>query len=186
MKKKIIGMFVCMLLIAVVLPVSGKVMLEKVSNPVSVGDTLYVGGSGPNNYTTIQSAIDDAVDGDTVFVFSGTYNEHLIVDVSINLIGENKETTVIDGNEDYGNVVHIRSEYVTLTGFTIRNSGSDAAGVWIRGEYNSIIGNIITRNRYGIFLFGVGWNVNSDYNEIIDNIISNNNGGGIRLENKIR
>ena len=33
------------------------------------GDTLYVGGDGPNNYTTIQSAIDDAVDGNTVFVY---------------------------------------------------------------------------------------------------------------------
>jgi len=38
---------------------------------------LYVGGNGPNNYTKIQDAIDDARDGDTVFVFNGTYFETL-------------------------------------------------------------------------------------------------------------
>jgi len=35
------------------------------------GNTLYVGGSGPNNYTKIQDAIDNASNGDTVFVYSG-------------------------------------------------------------------------------------------------------------------
>jgi len=51
---------------------------------------LYVGGSVPNNYTTIQSAIDDAVDGDTVFVYddSSPYREHLLIETSINLLGE--------------------------------------------------------------------------------------------------
>ena len=32
------------------------------------GITLYVGGSGSGNYTSIQVAIDNASDGDTVFV----------------------------------------------------------------------------------------------------------------------
>ena len=52
--KKIIGIFVCMLLIATVLPVSGIVMLEKTFNPTSYENTLYVGGSDPGNYSTIQ------------------------------------------------------------------------------------------------------------------------------------
>ena len=40
------------------------------SSPASFdGNTLYVGGLGPGNYTTIQAAIDDASDGDTVFVY---------------------------------------------------------------------------------------------------------------------
>ena len=55
------------------------------------GNTLYVGGSGPGNYSRIQYAINNASDGDTVFVFddSSPYFENLIIDVSINLIGEN-------------------------------------------------------------------------------------------------
>ncbi|MEE9340745.1 MAG: hypothetical protein V3V21_03685, partial [Thermoplasmata archaeon] len=39
--------------------------------------TLYVGGAGPGNYTTIQGAIDNATPGDSVYVYGGTYYEHL-------------------------------------------------------------------------------------------------------------
>jgi len=183
MKKKLIGIFVCMLLIATVLPASGTVMVERTPMSTSLGDTLYVGGSGPGNYSTIQKAVNAASDGDTVFVCddSSPYYENVIIDNSINLIGEDSERTIIDGREISDHVVQFISDYVTLTGFTIRNSES-GAGVGIRGENNSIIGNIITRNRYGIILFGVGPHVNSDCNEIIDNIISNNEAGGIRLD----
>jgi len=50
------------------------------------GNTLYVGGSGPNNYTRIQDAIDDANDGDTIFVYNGTYYEHHIIIDKKNLL----------------------------------------------------------------------------------------------------
>ena len=33
-----------------------------------------------------------AYDGDTIFVFNGTYNEHITIDKQINLIGEDRET----------------------------------------------------------------------------------------------
>ena len=43
------------------------------------GNVLYVGGSGPGNYTKIQDAVDDASDGDTVFVYSGIYYETIFL-----------------------------------------------------------------------------------------------------------
>jgi len=70
----------------------------------SRGNWLYVGGSGPGNYTRIQDAIDNASDwGDTVFVYddSSPYYEFLIINKSISLIGENKDTTIIKG---YNNI----------------------------------------------------------------------------------
>jgi len=44
--------------------------IEKSSTLSFDGNTLYVGGSGPNNYTRIQDAIDYASDWDTVFVYT--------------------------------------------------------------------------------------------------------------------
>ena len=53
------------------------------------GRTLYVGGSGPNNYTKIQDAIDNASNGDTIFVYddSSPYYENIVIDKSVTLIG---------------------------------------------------------------------------------------------------
>jgi hypothetical protein len=51
--------------------------IEKSSQPTSRGNWLYVGGSGPGNYTHIQDAINDSSDGDTVFVHSGIYYENI-------------------------------------------------------------------------------------------------------------
>jgi pectin methylesterase-like acyl-CoA thioesterase len=65
----------------------------------SNGATLYVGGRGLENYTLIQSAINAASNGDTVFVYKGIYHENLIINKSIYLIGENKSITIIDGNK---------------------------------------------------------------------------------------
>ena len=84
------------------------------------GITLYVGGSGPDNYTKIQDAIDNASDGDTIFVYSGTYFEHVVVDKQLYLIGEDKNSTIIDG-EGSEDVVVIYADGVTIQQFTIRS-----------------------------------------------------------------
>jgi len=72
--------------------------------PGNHGNTLYVGGAGPGNYSKIQDAINNASDGDTVFVCddSSPYQENLLVNTSVYLLGENRDTTVIDGGEVMG------------------------------------------------------------------------------------
>ena len=56
------------------------------------GNILYVGGNGSGNYSNIQDAINDANNGYTIFVFNGTYNENIVVNKSISLIGEDVDT----------------------------------------------------------------------------------------------
>ncbi|MCD6141258.1 hypothetical protein J7J55_00835, partial [Candidatus Bipolaricaulota bacterium] len=51
------------------------------------GNILYVGGSGENNYTTIQNAINYAEDGFTIYVYPRNYNESIVINRSISLIG---------------------------------------------------------------------------------------------------
>ena len=52
-----------------VIPSTVSVTVEQSSISTLYGNVLYVGGTGPKNYTKIQNAIDNASNGDTVFVF---------------------------------------------------------------------------------------------------------------------
>ena len=138
----------------------------------SNGAILYVGGSGPGNYTSIQSAIDDANDGDTVFVYNGTYYENVIINKTINLLGDDRNTTIIDGMETE-DVVYLSADMINISGFTIQNCGRYFYhnGIRILSNYNNISGNTITNNSDGIYLS------ESNGNTITGNTITKNNQG---------
>ncbi len=132
--------------------------VQKFSSVSFDGNTLYVGGSGPGNYTKIQDAIDNASDGDTVFVYSGVYYEHEIIVVkSINLIGENKQSTIIDGQDGDDDVVIVLSNGVVVNGFTVRDSGHywGNAGIQVESINNIIEDIIVIETESGIFIKGV-------------------------------
>ena len=111
-----------MLLISIVFTASGTLTDEKTYREISIGSILYVGGGGPGNYTTIQEAIDDSTNSDTVFVYddSSPYFENIVIDKSIELIGENKETTIIDGYNT-GPVIWVLNNNVSISRFIIQN-----------------------------------------------------------------
>ncbi len=145
------------------------------------GDVIYVNWDGSEDYTKIQDAIDNASNDDTVFVFPGIYYENIIIDKSLNLTGDNLETTIIDGNNN-GDVVTIFANGVKISGFTIQNAGTEGlplvnAGIRIVSGYNIISGNIIRNNsQCGIALFGPDASI---HNSITGNIIIDCNLFGI-------
>jgi nitrous oxidase accessory protein NosD len=149
--------------------------------PILNRNTLYVGGSGPNNYTSIQSAINNASNYYTIFVYNGTYYEHLVVNKRLVINGEDRNSTIIDGNGT-GDVILITSMYVNITRFTIRNSGditlsgNPDAGIFVNSYYINILENIIINNRYGIYIQG-----GMSHMLISNNRITNNRGDGINL-----
>jgi len=123
----------------------------------------------PDNYTTIQGAINNASSGATIFVRKGTYYEHVVINKTITLVGEDRNSTIIDGYET-GNVIHIRADNVTIKGFTLRNSGMYLySGVFVDHSTGSVItNNIVIYNYEGISLLYSSGNV------VCDNTISSN------------
>ncbi|HVQ00655.1 MAG TPA: NosD domain-containing protein [Candidatus Thermoplasmatota archaeon] len=154
-----------------IIPSNGQ-QIEKISLPTSTGNTLYVGGSGPGNYTRIIDAISNSSDGDTIFVYHGTYQEKVTIDKAINLVGENRFNTTITGYSTYvGKCINIVSAYVNVSGFTLKNS---AEGLRISSGINHrIFNNIIENNgNFGILIMEP-----SQHNQICNNSIYNNGDG---------
>jgi parallel beta-helix repeat protein len=138
--------------------------------PTSRGNWLYVGGSGPGNYSKIQDAIDNASDSDTVFVFDGTYFENIVIDKAIKLLGDNKNNTIIDGSSSNESIIIIKANDISIRGFTIRNSSPFHRGIFFQSHYKgvSIIDNII-KNTRGAIVLQSSQNINISRNVLIDN-----------------
>ncbi|KAA0009320.1 MAG: PKD domain-containing protein, partial [Thermoplasmata archaeon] len=126
-------------------------------------------------HITIQEAIDNATNGDTIEVGNGTYFENVVIDKTVTLIGEDKETTKIDGR-GAGDAIYVLANSVNISGFTIRNGGQE--GVYVDGADNFSISNSIICNNGDV---GILLN-NSLNSSIINNIIFNNTYDGILLE----
>ncbi len=182
MKKELFYVLVCMLILfTTVVPLSATISWKKTSHPSNMENILYVGGSGPNNYTKIQEAIDAAMAGDSIFVYddSSPYKENITVSKPLIIQGENKYTTIIDGSHGTDNSIQINADNVTITNFTIENTGT---GVYIGGvggtaSHNIVTDTIILNSGAGIVMY-YGNPSESDflpygYNTISDNYIKN-------------
>jgi hypothetical protein len=131
--------------------------------PSPRGNWWYVGGNGPGNYTRIQDAIDNASDGDTVFVYddSSPYVEHVRITKAISLVGENRNTTEIDAPfQPTGYCIGIDAENVTVSNFTIKDRG----GGIVTSPNNRIEGNVFRTLEF----FSIGLECGDD-NSIIHN-----------------
>jgi parallel beta-helix repeat protein len=116
---------------------------------------IYVDYRGEADYTKIQNAIDNASEGDSVYVRNGTYYELLSINKSINLIGANKNQTIINyknSNKNQHGIIVIKSNNVTIKGFQIISSAgfSKKVGININSSYNIVTNNILLNNHHGI------------------------------------
>ncbi|MFO7677699.1 MAG: NosD domain-containing protein, partial [Thermoplasmatota archaeon] len=203
MRKKIVFIVtIAILLSASSIPASETNKSDLISPCILERGVLYVGGQGPGNYTTIQGAINDAIQGDTIFVYNGTYNENINVNKRIYITGESKQTTMIQGVSGVNAVVRIVSNNVEIKDFTIIGNPAGQDGIHVIALMKDIyISDCIIKNcAYGIFLQGTSERVNvlsnhisdnsfsairlqgSDRNKIEENIIQNNDNWGISLE----
>jgi len=167
-QKNFLAFFFCLILI---MPLIFFMVQIK---PVVSRNTIYV----PDDYPTIQEAVNNAIAGETIYVAdTKIYYEHVVVNKSLAIIGENPATTIVDGTEN-GTVFRLEASRITITGFTIRNAGDDRGAITAFNEiatndYHNISNNIITTSAYGVYLWDSNRNIifnNTFYDNYFDGI----------------
>lgn len=164
-------------------------------------------GFGSTRWNSIQKAIDNSDINDPIYVFNGTYIESVIVDIPCFLEGENKTSTIIDGDGS-DDVILISSDGVTLKGFTIEHCGKNpwnaAVSIQPKRSLDSLQiviedNNIINNKNCGIYIdtgikrmsptisilqnnilynnFGIYIQDGPNFKEFVSNTISGNNFG---------
>jgi len=126
----------------------------------------------PDDFSTIQEAVNAANPGDTVYVRAGTYQEIVMINKNnLVLTGESKHTTIIDGGGGTDRTVLVdNADNVEISGFTIQNSYDD---IYIYdSSFGTVSGNIITTCSFrGIILSG------SSFITISGNMLTSNHDG---------
>ncbi len=131
------------------------------------------------SYTTIQAAVDAAVDGDLVEVGSGTYNENVIVDKRITLRGvDTGEGAAVVNAQGNGSGIVLQAGGAVLEGLYVTNAGPyPSAGIEVVSSDNIIAGcSIWNSGWWGIYLKGASSN-----NTVTETIISNSVNDGIMV-----
>lgn len=113
--------------------------------------TLYVDDDGTGNYTTIQAAVNDAVDGDTIIVEPGTYAGDITIAVpDLTVISSDQYNAVIRAS---GNAFNLMADNIAVKNFDIIGPGSSSS-------YSGIVDNYffctIQNNKISNFNIGVG------------------------------
>ncbi|MCC6611574.1 MAG: nitrous oxide reductase family maturation protein NosD [Burkholderiales bacterium] len=103
----------------------------------------------------IAAVVARAAAGDTVVVERGHYEEHLVVDKPLRLIGVERPTLSAGGA---GDVIRVQSPDVVIEGFIVRDSGADLgaqnAGIYVEpGAHRAVVrDNAIVYNLFGLWI----------------------------------
>jgi WD40 repeat protein len=139
---------------------------------VGAGSLALSGGKEirvPQDYKTIQEAINAASEGDTILVDVGTYKETIEIPKGLTLVGADRDKTIISGS-DLPVVTISSAALVTVRNVTITN-GRD--GVLVeRGAQALLRQTRIAQNkRHGVLVLGQA--------QLLGNLIHNNGNCGV-------
>jgi parallel beta-helix repeat protein len=166
-------------------------------NKTVSSNLIYV----PDNYTTIQQAVDLATPGDIIIVRDGTYPENVDVYETVTIQSENGSAKcIVEAANSNDHVFEVTADYVNIRGFTVTNATGDwKSGIYLNGvghcnisdnnasnnscngiylyssRRNTLTGNTANSNLYGIYL-------SSSSNNTLTGNNASNNVVGILLE----
>lgn len=156
-----------------------------------------------SGFSKIQYAIDNpgTVDGHTIMVCPGLYEEYVNVDKSLNIFSQkgaavtwvveesnNNENTAVDEKSlsrpwTPGDMFHLQADNITIKGFTIIGTPTrwDGSGILLKGnsvKNCQIFNNVIKRNARAIGMVGQG----VQENKVFDNTLSDNRWYGVQID----
>jgi len=161
---------------------------------------ITVDSNGGESYTSIQEAVNNAQNGDTILVSPGVYKENIKVDKEISIISKSGSEdqinrTYVLGAVSNDDVFSVNASNVTISGFYISggpsSGGLSEVGIYLYGADNcSLVNNTLAVNDVGIALnnsqrnyinnnlVGLGSSgiilVDSEYNNMINNLLCGN------------
>jgi len=169
-RKAVSGILLTLLLISILTPVFN------IQPVIAELTTIIV----PNDYPTIQEAVNAASPGDTIIVREGTYTENVKVSKDhLTIKSENgAEVSIVQAANSNDHVFEVTADYVNMSGFTVKGATEGyKVGIYLyQVKYCSLLDCKVSNNYYGIHLY------RSTNNNIIDSTLNSNNIYGIYLE----
>jgi parallel beta-helix repeat protein len=134
----------------------------------------------PDDYSTIQAAIDNASAGDTVFVRAGTYTCRLQIDKPLTLKGESNQNTTLRLQGILGEgglmALHVIASNVTISGFHLVRANDDVMLIAVDGRTTTADNCVIKDNvleEYGTDALVL---YSSHGDEVFGNVIASQDG----------
>ena len=135
--------------------------------------TIYV----PDDYPTIQGAVNASSPGDTIIVRDGNYTENIIVTTDhLTLKSQNgAASTIVTAADPDASVFDVTADYVSIAGFTVTGAaGEYRAGIYLtESSYCTLRDNTARDNYQGICL------EESHHNTLTNNTANGNSQDGI-------
>ncbi|MCJ7423327.1 right-handed parallel beta-helix repeat-containing protein [Candidatus Bathyarchaeota archaeon] len=160
----------------------------------------------PDDFQKIQEAINNAADGDLIFVKSGVYAERLTVNITISLLGESSGKVIVESGKGEDTIL-LQADNVSVSGFSIRNMDRSTSSFGMRlsnssfctisnnivsdtfaavmiegGSSNLVEHNYLENNRYGIFTRRYLHLCPSNSNVLVNNTIVNSTWNALELD----
>jgi parallel beta-helix repeat protein len=150
---------------------------EAAGNEIYVDDDYYLtsDGSAEHPYRSIQQAINLADEGDTIYVFGGLYNETLLINKRLTIIGSIDDgNTILDYGISHKYTVEITADKVILEAFNITDAGDNIIS-YVKGALIRVTSNNVIIQRNNLTQSNNGWCIyldSSDGAVIGDNFIN--------------
>jgi len=119
----------------------------------------YSDGTAERPYQEIEEALDVAEDGDTIYIFGGLYQENLVINKKIKMIGGvDEKETVIDCRFDDRYLIEVVADEVTIEDITVSDNDDSMSSpigalICLKSDNNRIISNLIRyTSSYGIYI----------------------------------